>query len=502
MSKLIRSTFVVSLCTLISRIFGYVRDIVIAAKLGTGLLNDAFIAAFRLANMFRNIFAEGALNLVFVPEFSKELKNHGRQKALEFASKVHLLLIIALAIFCLVVIVFMPQVIWYSTPGFRDNVQIYNLAVLFGRITFPYLFCISLAAFYGGILNSFNKFFPFAIAPVILNIVIIALLITLDVFETSAHSISIATLIGGVLELLWMVFFLFKYGCKLKFFKIEVNKKITKILKNIVPIIISSGITHINTWFSMIILSFFPGGLSYLYYADRIVQLPLALIGTAIGTVMLPMLTKKIKSKGDEDATNSLQNNAINLVMMFTIPATIALFFLSKNVIYTLFERGEFTNDSTIHTSETLKILIFGLPAFILIKLFQTKFYAKFNTKVPVVISITCMLINIIISITLMSQLQYLGVAIANVVSGWVNIIILVFFAHRILQFKLQKFIIPEIIKYFFASMVMISSMYIYENIVNLESKFLLLIFEMMVGFISYMSICYLFKIKIFNHFR
>lgn len=502
MSKLIKSTFIVSLCTLISRIFGYVRDIVIAIKLGTGVLNDAFIAAFRLANMFRNIFAEGALNLVFVPEFSKESKKHGQQKALVFASKVHTLLIIALVLFCLLIIILMPQVIWHSTPGFRDNMEVYNLAVLFGRITFPYLFCISLASFYGGILNSFDKFFPFAIAPVILNIVIIILLLSLDMFETSAHSLSIATIVGGALELLWMIFFLFKHGCKLKFFKIEVNKKIIRILKNIIPIIISSGITHINTWISMIILSFFPGGLSYLYYADRIVQLPLALIGTAIGTVLLPMLAKKNKFIKNKNDTNHLENNAINLVMMFTIPATTALFFLSKSLIYTLFERGKFTDISTIHTSETLKILILGLPAFILAKLFQTKFYAKFNTKIPVIIAIICMVINIIICVILMNPLKYLGVAIANVISGWINIIILAIFARRILLFKLQKFILYEVIKYFFASIIMITSICMCENIAGEKSNLVLLIFEIVVGFVSYITACYLLKIEIFNQLR
>ena len=167
-----------------------------------------------------------------------------------------------------------------------------------------------------------------------------------------------------------------------------------------------------------------------------------------------------------------------------------------------MFERGEFTNYSTAHTSETLKILIFGLTAFILIKLFQTKFYAKLNTKVPVIISITCIIINIFISIMLMEKLQYLGVAIANVISGWANIIILVIFAYKVLQFKLRKFILFEIIKYFFASMFMIILMYIYENIFKMESRFLLLIFEILLGFTGYIATCYLFRIKIFNHFR
>ena len=474
---------------------------VIAAKLGADIVNDAFLAAFRLANMFRNIFAEGALNLVFVPEFSKELKENGKQKALEFASKVHSLLIVALTLFCGLVIILMPEVIWYSTPGFRDNLEIYNLTILFGRITFPYLFCISLAAFYGGILNSFDKFFPFAIAPAILNIVIIGFLLFANNFETSAHTISIATLIGGVLELLWMMGFLFKNGYKLSFFKIEVSKKIIRILKNIIPIIISSGITHINTWVSMIILSFFPGGLSYMYYADRIVQLPLALIGTAIGTVLLPKLAKKVKFT-DKNQTYNLENNAINLVMMFTIPATMALFFLAENIIYSLFERGEFTALSTLNTSNTLQILIFGLPAFILIKLFQTKFYAKLNTKIPVLISISCILINILVSILLMNKLQYLGVAIANVISGWANIIILIVFAHKVLNFRLQRFTLMEIIKYIFASTVMIVTLCVFENIVNLQTKFLLLAFEIPIGLVSYFIVCYLLKVKILNNFR
>lgn len=496
MMKFIKSALVVSICTFISRIFGYIRDMVIAAKLGTGLLNDSFIAAFRLANMFRNIFAEGALNLVFVPAFSKELKDKGKIKALEFASKVHSLLILILLFFCILVIIFMPEIIWYSTPGFRDNFEIFNITVLFGRITFPYLFCISMAAFYGGILNSFEKFFPFAFAPAILNIVIICILIFLDTLETTAHSLSMATLFGGVLELFWMVYFIFKNGYKLRFFKIEFDNKIIKILKNIVPVIISSGVTHVNTWVSMIILSFFPGGLSYIYFADRVVQLPLALIGTAIGTVLLPMLSKKIKLT-DVNSTNNLQNNAINLVMMFTIPSVFGLFFLSEEIIATLFERGEFSNISTINTSSTLKILILGLPAFILIKLFQTKFYAKLNTKIPVIIAIISILSNILISISLMDHFKYLGVAIANVIAGWINILILMILSYKILNFRLQKYVYKEAIKYLLAAIMMIFVINTFANMLNLHNKFLLLFFEVIIGIISYFSFCYFLKVQI-----
>ena len=497
MYKFIKSTFIVSVCTLISRIFGYIRDMIIAEKIGTGLLNDAFISAFRLVNMFRNIFAEGALNLVFVPEFSKELKNYGKKSALELASKVHLILILILTFFCLLSIIFMPYIIWYSTPGFRNNIQVYHLTVSFGRITFPYLFCISLAAFYGGILNSFHKFFPFAIAPVLLNIFIIISLLFFDNFETKAHNLSIATLIGGLLELIWMSFFLFIYCGRLKFLKIEINKKITRMLMNIIPIIISSGINHINTWLSMIMLSFFPGGLSYLYYADRVIQLPLALIGTAIGTVVLPLLIKNSRSIHYREKANDWYNDVTNIVMMFAIPATIALFFLSNNIVHILFERGEFTNISTLYTSRTLQILVWSLPASILIKLFQTKFYTQFNTKIPVIISIICMVVNVIISVVLVNNLQYLGIAIANVVSAWLNIVVLVIFAYKAFQFNIQKFVLYEVTKYLLASISMLFFMYVYEHIITITSPFLFLFFEILCGFFSYAITCYLLKIKV-----
>ena len=497
MNKLIQSTFIVSFCTLISRMLGYARDVIIAIKLGTSILNDAFVVAFRLTNMFRNIFAEGALNLVFVPEFSQVLKEKGKKEALIFASKVHFLLLLILAIFCILVIIVMPELIWYTTPGFRNNTYAYNIAVLFGRITFPYLFCISLAAFYGGILNSFSKFFPFAIAPAILNLSIIFGLLFFDYFQTSAHTLSVSTLIAGILELLWMIYFLFKHSCKLRFVKLQVNPRIIRILKNMLPIIFASGVTHINAWISIIILSFFPGGLSYLYYADRIVQLPLALIGTAVGTVLLPMLAEN--PEGKKKTSVKVQNNAINLVMFLTIPATMALLILSQDIIYTLFERGKFTHNSTIETARVLLLLGSGLPAFILTKLFQTKFYATLNTKLPVRVAGICVLINLIISILFMHSLQYLGVAIANSISGWTNFILLLIFAKRKLKFRLYKQTIVENTKYFIASFIMVLALWYFKNGFYSRNKYLFLTLEILVGLITYLGICYFLKVKLMS---
>jgi putative peptidoglycan lipid II flippase len=473
-----------------------VRDVAVAAKLGADILNDAFVAAFRLANMFRNIFAEGALNIVFVPEFSQILQEKGKEEALLFAAKVHSLLLAILAAFCLLAIIMMPEIIWYTTPGFRDNPYIYDLSVSLGRITFPYLFCISLAAFYGGILNSFNKFFPFAIAPAILNLTTIIAVLFFDNLETSAHTLSIATLVGGVLELLWMVYFLSKNGCKLRIVKLQINPQITKVLKNMTPIIIASGVTHINAFVSMIVLSFFPGSLSYMYYADRIVQLPLALIGTAVGTVLLPMLAKSFVGK-DKDRPIDMQNDAISLVMLLAIPATFALLFLSHDIIHVLFERGEFLHSSTIATAKILSLLSVGLPAFILIKVFQTNFYSRLNTKLPVVIAAICIFINLVISLLAMNSLQYLGVAIANTVAGWINFLLLLAFAIRSLGFKFYRKTIFEITKYVIASAAMILVLMWIKDIIVLENKYLFLSLKVVIGCITYAISCYFLNVRI-----
>ena len=252
---MIRSAFIISSCTLISRILGYIRDILVSQILGTSIIYDAFLSAFKLANMFRNIFAEGSVNLIFLPEFSKELKLYGKDKALKFASTIHSLLIIVLIVFCTLVIIFMPEIIWYFAPGYRDDVEIYKLAILFGRITFPYLFCVSLGSFYNSILNNFDKFFPFSVAPIILNIVVVGFLLFFNNFKTSAHTLSIATLVGGILELLWMIYFLLYNRCQLKLFKIKFNKKIIRSTKNIIFNLTASSVLHINTWFNMFILS-------------------------------------------------------------------------------------------------------------------------------------------------------------------------------------------------------------------------------------------------------
>ena len=497
--KLLHSAITVSFGTLLSRLFGFVRDMIIAAKLGASPINDAFITAFRIANMLRNIFAEGALSIVFVPEFSKSLATKGDKQALLLASKIHILLILFLTIITTFGIIFMPEIIWYTAPGFRQNPIILEMTILFARITFPYLLCISLAAFYGGVLNCFSKFLPFALAPSILNISTIIALLFFDYFPTSGHTLSLATTMSGIIELLWMIFFLLKYNCKLSWQNKCLTPKTKSIFKKMLPVIFSAGITHLNSWVSIIILSFFTGGITYIYYAERIVQLPLALIGTAIGTALLPTLAKSLL----QDRTNqtiALQNKAISLALLLAIPAATALHYIAADIIFLLFERGVFTKIDTDNTADALAILSIGLPAFVMTKLFQTKFYANLNTKIPVVISIFCMLINVIISILTMSRLEFKGVALANTISGWLNFLLLLALAYNKINFKLYFITLQKITKTILASIIMISAIQFWRsnNIFELNQH-ILIISEMVIGLLIYLLSCLIFKIKIIN---
>jgi putative peptidoglycan lipid II flippase len=390
----------------------------------------------------------------------------------------------------------MPEIIWYTAPGFRQNPEVLKMTILFARITFPYLFCISLAAFYGGVLNSFNRFLPFALAPTILNISTIIALIFFDYLPTTGHTLSVATTVSGIIELLWMVFFLLKYNCKLSWQKNYITPQTKQIFKKMLPVIFSAGITHLNIWISIIILSFFSGGITYIYYAERIVQLPLALIGTAIGTVLLPALSKSF-AQDSAAKTIAMQNKAINLALFLALPASLALFFMADEIIFLLFERDNFTRLDTDNTANALQILSAGLPAFVMVKLFQTKFYANLNTKIPMIISVSCMVINVLISIATMQTLQFKGVALANAVSGWLNFLSLLTFAHIKIGFKFHYETLLQIIKSISASVLMILAIYLWRDYIFFFDQHLLIISEIIIGLFTYLAACYIFRIRL-----
>ena len=425
--NLIASTSTFSFFTLISRILGYVRDILIAIFLGTSLLADAFFVAFRLPNTFRRLFAEGTFNAAFIPSYAGELTKN-KIKADNFAKNVFSLLFIILLFIVLVAEIFMPKLIFLIAPGFYKEPEKLKLAIDLSRITFPFLLFVSLASFFGAILNSYNKFAAAAAAPIILNIVLIASLFLSQLIEISeVLTLSYAVSFAGFLQLLILLFFVRKNFKPILIIKIKIDKKIKFFFSKLLPSIFSSGVTQINILIGTIIASFQAGAVSYLYYADRIYQINLAVAGIAVGTVMLPQLSKYIKNKNIKKISN-LQNRALELCLFLSIPAATALILASEEIITSLFGYGSFDDLSVKNTALALTYFAFGVPAFSILKILSNLFFARNDTKLPFYLSVVSVILNILISITFFNKIGFIIIPIATTISSWFNTLLLLFY--------------------------------------------------------------------------
>ena len=428
--NLIASTSTFSFFTLLSRILGYVRDILIAIFLGTGLLADAFFVAFRLPNTFRRLFAEGTFNAAFIPSYTGALTK-SKVEANNFANNVFNLLFIILLFFVLVAEIFMPQLIFLIAPGFYKDPEKFNLAVNLSRITFPFLFFVCLSSFFGAILNSYNKFAAAAAAPIILNIILIGSLFFSQWINVSdVLVLSYAVSLAGFLQLVLLLFFVRKNFKPILSIKIKLDKKIGIFFRKLFPSIFSSGVTQINILVGTIIASFQTGAVSYLYYADRVYQINLAVAGIAVGTVMLPELSKYIKN-GNFAESASLQNRALELCLFLSIPAAVALILASEQIITSLFGYGSFNNISVINTATALTFFAFGVPAFSLLKILSNFFFARNDTKTPFYLSVVSVTLNIIISVSLFNRLGFVIIPIATSISSWINVLMHYYFIKK-----------------------------------------------------------------------
>ena len=428
--NLIASISTFSFFTLISRILGYVRDILIAIFLGTSLFADAFFVAFRLPNTFRRLFAEGTFNAAFIPSYAGEL-SQDKEKADHFARNVFNLLFIILLFLVLIAEIFMPQLIYLIAPGFYKDPAKLMLAVDLSRITFPFLFFISLASFFSAILNSYNKFAAAAAAPIILNVILIGSLFFSQWLDISdVLTLSYAVSFAGLLQLLILFFFVRKNFKPILSIKIKIDKKIKFFFRKLLPSIFSSGVTQINILVGTIIASFQAGAVSYLYYADRVYQINLAVAGIAVGTVILPELSKHIKNNNSVQTTN-LQNRALELSLFLSIPAATALVLASEEIITSLFGYGSFDQESVINTSIALTFFAFGLPAFSLLKIFSNFFFARNDTKLPFYLSVLSVILNILISISLFNRFGFVIIPIATSISSWVNVALHFYFIKK-----------------------------------------------------------------------
>ncbi|MCA1968949.1 MAG: murein biosynthesis integral membrane protein MurJ [Rhizobium sp.] len=432
---LVKKFMTVGGATLGSRVFGFARETLMAAALGTGPMADVFYAAFRFPNLFRRLFAEGAFNAAFVPLFAKEIEANGVDGAKRFSEEVFGVLFTVLLLITIVMELSMPLLVqWVIAPGFSDDPVKFSLTVRLAAVMFPYLMCMSLTAMLSGMLNSLHHFFAAAIAPVFLNILMIgALLWALysgaDPAMTAWY-LSWSVLAAGVLQMAVVYAGVRHAGISLSFKFPRFTPNVKRLLVLAVPAAVTGGITQINQLIGQAIASGKEGAIAALQYADRIYQLPLGVVGVAVGVVLLPELARALKAGHMKEAGN-IQNRSMEFVLFLTLPAAAALWVLSDEIIRVLYERGAFTQENTTVVAAILAIYGIGLPGFVMIKALQPGFYAREDTRTPMRFTGISVVINSALAISLFPILAERGIAIAEAAAGWINTVLLFITLHR-----------------------------------------------------------------------
>jgi putative peptidoglycan lipid II flippase len=428
--RLLRSSAVVGGLTMVSRVLGFLRDVMLAAALGAGPVSEAFVVALRFPNLFRRLFAEGAFNAAFVPLYAGKVEAEGEDEARQFLRQVLSVLIVSLSIFVVLAQVFMPWLMYALVPGFGQEASSEKLAlaVLFTQITMPYILLMSVTAMLGGVLNSHDRFVVAAAAPVLLNLILISVL---ALAPPDQAEIGLRLSIGVSFSGLAQAGFLY-WGCRRLGLRISLTvPKLTPSVKRLIllgiPGSFAAGITQINIIVSQMIASLQEGAVALLYFADRLYQLPLGVIGIAMGVALLPALSKRMRA-GDHQGASNAMNRAIEMSMALTIPAAVALMVMPNFLVEGLFQRGEFDAVAARGTALAVQAFAVGLPAFVLIKVFSPGFFARQDTKTPMRFAGVSILVNVVAGLSLfffISQrdptLGHVGLAAATSLAGWIN---------------------------------------------------------------------------------
>ena len=425
--NLIRATATIGGLTLISRILGFVRDMLMARFVGAGMAADAFLIAFRLPNLFRALFAEGAFSAAFVPMFNRQVGADGGNltNAKRFAEDVLAVLFPVLVVFTAIMIIGAVPIVWALTGGFPDaDPDKFALTVDFTRLTFPYLALISLVSLLGGILNSLGKFSVAAAAPILLNVALIAGLLgfnSADAVQT-ARVQALCVTIGGILQFGWLMLACHRADVRLRLRWPRLNDRVRTLLRLILPAALGAGAVQVNLLISTALAArFLPeGAVSFLYYADRLNQLPLGMIGIGVGTALLPALSRQLAA-GNDGAAGHTQNRAIELVLVLTLPAAAALTVSATPIIRALLEHGRFMPADTLATANALAAFSLGLPAYVLIKVLTPGFHARQDTTTPVRIAVASMVVNLVGNLVLIWPLGHVGIALSTALAAWVN---------------------------------------------------------------------------------
>ena len=413
--------------TMVSRITGFIRDMLIAGFLGAGNVSDAFLVSFKLPNLFRSLFAEGAFTAAFVPLFSSKLVSTGKEESIRFAAKSVSFLTFILILFIILFELFMPAVVKVLAPGFAGDPQKMALTIDLCRITFPFLLFISIVSFQAGILNSFDRFAAPAATPIILNLgIILAGSLSVIYLDFPVYGMAWGITLSGIIEILWLKYFLNKEDIRIKpnfeIKKLFCDEEIKTLFKRIAPGVVGAGIYQINMVVDMILVSLVSSGaVSWLYYANRLQQLPLGVIGAAISVALLPLLTKKLKAGDKEDAADT-QDKAVIYGLIMSLPSAVIFICLADSLVELLFEHGKFTASDTIKTSLALKAYAIGLPCYVMVKALMPNFFARGDTVTPVKYSAVVFIANLILNLALMKPFGHVGIATATSLAAFVSL--------------------------------------------------------------------------------
>jgi putative peptidoglycan lipid II flippase len=440
--------FTVGGYTLLSRLTGFARDIMLAAILGAGPVADAFFVALRLPNHFRAIFAEGAFNAAFVPAYAHVHGDRGEASARLFADRIFTLLFFSQLVLLVVAWLFMPQVIAILAPGFSDDPARGELAISLTRITFPYLLLITLVTLYGGMLNVMHRFASAAAAPIFLNMSMMATLALAAWFPGAGYAAAWGVLIAGVLEFFLLAGDLARHGGLPRFAPLKLEEDVRAFFRALGPATLGSMGTQVALFADTIIATFLPAGaLSALYYADRLNQLPIGVIGIAIGTVLLPEMSRQLTSEDHAGAMAS-QRRAFEFTLLFSVPFVAAFLTVPDVIMRAMFARGAFTKTDALAAGATLAAYAIGLIPFVLIRSAVAAFYARKDTATPVKAALSGVAVNVALKIALVGALAQVGLALATAVGAWINLLLVVGFAARAGYLELDKVLMRSLSKF------------------------------------------------------
>jgi putative peptidoglycan lipid II flippase len=407
--------------TLLSRVAGFLRDVVMAAVLGAGPVADAFLVAFRLPNNFRAIFAEGAFSAAFLPAYARIRTQGGPDRARLFADRIFTLLVVTQVVLLAVAIAFAPAVIRLLAPGFESDPGRFALAVALTRVTFPYLLAMTLVSLYSGMLNALDRFAAAAAAPILLSLSMMATLALAAFFPSAGHAAAWGMLIACVLEVVLLAGSVGRADVLPKFRRIAWDADVKRFFAALGPAVIGSGGVQLALFADTIIASFLPAGaISALYFADRLNQLPIGVIGIAVGTVLLPDMARRIAA-GDEDGARRVQSRAIEFTLLLAVPCLVAFLIIPDLMMRALFVRGAFTAANAAAAGATLAAYALGLVPFVLIRSVVAMFFARGDTATPVKAALIAVPVNIAFKVVLMGPLAQVGLALATSIGAWIN---------------------------------------------------------------------------------